>query len=70
MSNHAQRIEVFQDTLAWINSDKDLSDSVDKAKKNTEVFYEDEYPSFKADNTFDTEITVTKDSFQKLLCNV
>lgn len=65
MSNHIQRIEVFQDTLAWIKSDKDLSDSVDKAKKKTEVFYEDEYPGFKADNTFSTEITVTKDrSFQ------
>ena len=42
MSNHAQRIEVFQDTLAWINSDKDLADSVDKAKKKTDVFYEDD----------------------------
>ena len=65
MSNYIQRIEVFQDTLAWIKSDKDLSDSVDKAKKKTEVFYEDEYPSFEADNTFDTEITVTRNrSFQ------
>ena len=65
MSNHNQRIEVFQDTQTWIQSDKDLSDSVDKAKKNTEVFYEDDYPDFDINNTFETEITVTGDrSFQ------
>ena len=38
MSTHEQRIEVFQDTMAWIKADKDLSDSVDKAKAATEVF--------------------------------
>ena len=65
MSNHIQRIEVFQDTLKWIESDKDLSASVARAKKNTEVVYEDDYPSFNKDNTFDTVITVTGDrSFQ------
>lgn len=61
MSNHIQRIEVFQDTLNWIQSDKDLSSSVDKAKKNTEVFYEDDYPDFSIDNTYETEITVIGD---------
>jgi len=65
MSNHAQRIEVFQDTLNWIESDKDLSASVAKAKKLTEVFYEDDYPDLNVDNTYDTDITVTSDrSFQ------
>lgn len=65
MSNHTQRIEVFQDTLNWIESDKDLSDSVAKAKKLTEVFYEDDYPDLNVDNTYDTDITVTSDrSFQ------
>lgn len=65
MSNHIQRIEVFQDTLSWIDSDKELSDSVARAKKNTEVIYEDDYPSFDKDNTFDTVVTVSGDrSFQ------
>ncbi|MBP3808686.1 MAG: TIGR02452 family protein [Eubacterium sp.] len=65
MSNHAQRIEVFQDTLNWIESDKDLSASVAKAKKLTEVFYEDDYPDLNVDNTYDTDIAVTSDrSFQ------
>ena len=32
-----QRIEVFKDTMAWINTDKDLWDSVGKAKAATEV---------------------------------
>lgn len=65
MSNHAQRIEVFQDTLNWIESDKNLSASVAKAKKLTEVFYEDDYPDLNVDNTYDTDITVTSDrSFQ------
>ena len=40
MSNKLQRIEVFRDTMKWINHDQDLSASVDAAKKNTEVFYD------------------------------
>lgn len=65
MSNHAQRIKVFNDTLSWIESDKDLSASVAKAKKNTEVIYEDDYPDFSIDIIYDTEISVTGDrSFQ------
>ena len=62
MSTHEQRIEVFQDTMAWIKADKDLSDSVDKAKAATEVFFEDDYPSFNIQKELDkTEITVSGD---------
>ena len=62
MSTHEQRIEVFQDTMAWIKADKDLSDSVDKAKVATEVFYEDDDPSFNIQKELDrTEITVSGD---------
>lgn len=65
MSDRNQRIEVFQDTQNWIKSDKDLADSVLLAKKKTEVFYEDDYPEFSVDKTFETEVTVTGDrSFQ------
>lgn len=65
MSNRIERIEVFEDTQSWIKSDADLSASVDRAKKNTEVFFEDDYPVYDARVTYDTEITVTGDrSFQ------
>ncbi len=43
MSTTAQRIEVFQDTMDWIKNDPDLSASIPVAKKNTTVFYEDDY---------------------------
>ena len=46
MSTAAERIEVFQDTMNWINSDPALSSSIPIAKKNTTVFYENDYPTF------------------------
>ena len=61
MSTHEERISVFQDTIDWINSDQTLSDSVNAAKKNTTVYYEDDYPDFDASKTRDTVITVSKD---------
>ena len=59
MSTHAERIEVFNDTKAWIVSDPDLSASVVVAKKNTVVFYEDDYPAFDSSKTKDTVIEVS-----------
>ena len=59
MSTRVERIEVFEDTLSWINSDPDLSASVDAAKKNTDVFYEDDYPAFDSSMTRDTIIEVS-----------
>ena len=65
MSTRSERIAVFKDTLSWIEADKELSDSVTEAKKNTHVFYEDQYPAFDANRRRDTVITVTQDrSFQ------
>lgn len=61
MSTAEQRIEVFQDTIKWINSDPDLSGSVPVAKKNTTVFYEDDYPIFDSSNINDYIITITGD---------
>ena len=46
MSDRAQRIEVFNDMQDWIKNDPALSASIDVAKKNTTVFYEDDYPAF------------------------
>ena len=61
MSNSFDRIKVFQDTLNWIKSDDDLSASVVEAKKKTKVYFEDDYPAFKVDKVYDTEITVSRD---------
>ena len=61
MSTPAQRIEVFQDTMDWIDTDPALSASILVAKKNTTVFYEDDYPSFNASKTMDMVITVSGD---------
>lgn len=59
------RVEVFQDTLNWIKTDSDLSRAVAKAKKKTEVIYEDDYPAFDANRLKDEQISVTKErSFQ------
>ena len=56
MSTATERVEVFQDTLDWIEKDPDLSASVNNAKKNTEVFYEDDYPVF--DPSREKEMTI------------
>lgn len=59
MSTRTERIKVFQDTMNWIDSDKDLTNAVAASKKKTEVVYEDDYPEFDASVLKDTEITVT-----------
>lgn len=61
MSTANERIEVFQDTLEWINNDPDLSASIPVAKKNTTVFYEDDYPAFFTPEIKDMLITVSGD---------
>ena len=61
MSDRAQRIEVFNDTQDWIKNDPALSASIPVAKKNTTVFYEDDYPAFDSSKTRDTVITVSGD---------
>ncbi len=61
MSTPAQRIEVFKDTMDWIDSDPDLSKSVFDAKKNTAVFYEDDYPKFDPSKVKDTIVSVSGD---------
>lgn len=55
------RVQIFNDTIEWINQDAELSASVERAKKLTSVFYEDEYPSFDSKNTRDTTISVSPD---------
>ena len=65
MSTHSERIEVFRDTMDWIDQDPRLMAAVNEAKKNTTVFYEDDYPAFDQSRVRNTVITVTGDrSFQ------
>lgn len=65
MSTREQRIDIFQDTMNWINEDDDLSASIAAAKKKTEVFFEDDYPDFNMAETRDMTIGVSRDrSFQ------
>lgn len=65
MSMHEERKLIFQDTMNWINEDDDLASSISYAKKNTTVFYEDDYPDFDVSEPRDTIITVSGDrSFQ------
>ena len=61
MSTASERIEVFQDTMDWIKNDPVLSASIHIAKKNTTVFYEDDYPDFDASQNKETVITVSGD---------
>ena len=46
MDPHAERIAIFNDTIAWIDEDADLTASVIHAKKHTQIFWEDDYPAF------------------------
>lgn len=65
MSTHEQRIEIFQDTMNWINSDPDLSAAVSVAKNRTTVFYEDNYPDYDVSKIREMTVTVSGDrSFQ------
>ena len=61
MSTPYERVQVFEDTLDWIKNDPDLSASIPEAKKNTTVYFEDDYPVFDMTKTKDTVITVSKD---------
>lgn len=61
MSTREERIEVFKDTLDWIEKDPDLSASIPEAKKKTIVFFEDDYPGFDKTKGGFTKITVSGD---------
>jgi len=61
MSTKEDRIRVFRDTQDWIETDPVLAASITKAKNQTEVFFEDDYPEFDTSNVKDTKITVTSD---------
>ncbi len=61
MSTQMQRIKVFQDTMDWIAEDTDLAESISIAKKNTTVYYEDDYPEFDSSKIKNTIIAVTGD---------
>ena len=61
MSTPDERIKVFEDTMDWIKNDPDLSASILVAKKNTTVYFEDDYPDFDITKTKDTVITVSRD---------
>ena len=59
MSTPSQRIDIFWDTMNWIKSDPDLSASIPVAKKNTTVFYENDYPAFETPEREKTIVTVS-----------
>ena len=61
MSTINERIAVFQNTMNWINSEPDLSASISVAKKNTTVFYEDNYPVFDESKKNRMILTVSRD---------
>ncbi len=61
MSTADERIAVFQDTMSWIDSDQALSASIPVAKKNTTIFYEDDYPVFDASKTKSMHVTISGD---------
>ncbi len=59
MATQEERIGVFKDTMAWIQSDPDLNASVLEGKKNTKVYYEDDYPKFDERKTKDMRVSVS-----------
>ena len=61
MSTRVERMEVFQDTLKWIEDDIELSASVIYSKEHTKIYWEDDYPAFDSSKVCDTLVTVTRD---------
>ena len=61
MPTPEQRIEVFNDTIDWIENDAELSAAVDRSKKLTRVFDENDYPSFDRPEYPKTVVTVSGD---------
>ena len=61
MSTKVERMEVFQDTLKWIEDDIELSASVIYSKEHTKIYWEDDYPVFDSSKVCDTLVTVTRD---------
>jgi len=65
MFTHNIMISDFTDTIDWIKSDETLSEAVNESIKNTNVYYENEYPKYELSNRKNTVISVSKDkSFQ------
>ena len=48
MSTRKERIDVFQDTMRWIEREPKLGKAVEKAKRKTKIFYDHDYPAFDA----------------------
>lgn len=61
MSTAEQRVAVFQDTLAWIESDPELTEAVKHSKAATKVYFEDDYPDYDGSRKLAAKITVTGD---------
>ncbi len=65
MSTPEQRKKIFEDTMDWIRSDPDLSASIPEGKKNTTLFFEEDYPDYDESRRKETIVTVSGDrSFQ------
>ena len=59
MSLRDQRIQVFEDTLTFIDYNKKLSESVEYSINHTNVFYEDDYPVFDTKQNRPMKLSVT-----------
>lgn len=59
MSTAEERVEVFEDTMAWVREDRHLAKSLVDA--SSEVFYEDDYPAMGGPRVRDQEVEVTRE---------
>lgn len=65
MSTRKERIDVFRDTMRWIEREPKLGKAVEKAKRKTKIFYDHDYPVFDASRLRDQIVSVSEDrSFQ------
>jgi len=65
MSTGKERINVFRDTLRWVETNPKLNKAVEKAKRKTKIFYDNDYPVFDASRLRDQKVSVSTDrSFQ------
>ena len=65
MNTGKERINVFRDTLRWVETNPKLNKAVEKAKRKTKIFYDNDYPVLDASRLRDQKVSVSTDrSFQ------
>lgn len=59
MGRREDNVEVFRDTMAWVEDDSRLGEAVRRSTQLSEVYFEDDYPPFDDSRTCDGTVEVS-----------